>query len=76
MPRMRHYGVWIIGSIFIYAVSLAAYSFAFSFEYILAIEFLLGVSGQVWNVAVIAGMQLAVPEKMRGRVLGLIFMIA
>lgn len=69
-------GVWIIGSLWAYALCLVLYAFAFSFEWILAIEFLAGVAGQVWNVTVMAGLQLAVPEHMRGRVVGMIFTLA
>ena len=76
MAGFRRPGVWIIGSLWIYALSLVLYAFAFSFEWILAIEFLAGVSGQVWNVTVMAGLQLAVPEHMRGRVIGMVFMVA
>jgi hypothetical protein len=51
------------------------YSFAFSFTYILVIEFMNGLSGQMWNVATFAGLQLAVPEAMRGRVISLVWMV-
>ena len=69
-------GVWIIGSLWAYALCLVLYAFAFSFEWILAVEFLAGIAGQVWNVTVMAGLQLAVPENMRGRVVGMIFTVA
>ena len=76
MVGFRRPGVWIIGSLWVYALCLVLYSLAFSFEWILAIEFLAGVSGQVWNVTVMAGLQLAVPDHMRGRVVGMVFMVA
>ena len=76
MGGFRRPGVWIIGSLWAYALCLVLYAFAFSFEWILAVEFLAGVSGQVWNVTVMAGLQLAVPENMRGRVVGMVFAVA
>ena len=76
MGGFRRPGVWIIGSLWAYALCLVLYAFAFSFEWILAVEFLAGVSGQVWNVTVMAGLQLAVPENMRGRVVGMVFTVA
>lgn len=76
MPGFRRPGVWIIGSLWVYALCLVLYAFAFSFEWILAVEFLAGISGQIWNVTVMAGLQLAVPEHMRGRVVGMVFMVA
>ncbi len=39
-------------------------------------EFALGVAGQTWNIAAMAGLQLVVPEAMRGRVVGLVFTVA
>ncbi len=76
MGGFRRPGVWIIGSLWAYALCLVLYAFAFSFEWILAVEFLAGVSGQVWTVTVMAGLQLAVPENMRGRVVGMVFTVA
>ena len=76
LSRFRYVGVWIIGSMLAFAVCVLLYSFAFSYEYILGVEFLLGVSGQVWNVTILAGLQLAVPEQMRGRVISMAFMVA
>jgi hypothetical protein len=42
----------------------------------MAAEICLGISGQMWNVTAITGIQLAVPEAMRGRILSLVFMLA
>ena len=36
----------------------------------------LGIAGQLWNVVAITGFQLAVPDRMRGRVVSLVFMLA
>ena len=76
LPGFRRPGIWILGSLWIYALCLVLYAAAFSYEWILAVEFLAGFSGQVWNVTVMAGLQLAVPEAMRGRVIGIVFMVA
>lgn len=76
MPRFRYIGLWITGGMLGYALCLLAYSFAFSLEYLLFIELLLGATGQIWNVAIMAGLQLAVPEQMRGRVIAMVFMVA
>ena len=76
LARFRHVGIWIAGGMLGYALCLLAYSFAFSFEYVLVVELGLGVSGQIWNVAVMSGLQLAVPSHMRGRVISMVFMVA
>ena len=34
-----------------------------------------GVAGQLWMVSTYSGVQMAVPEEMRGRVMGLVFML-
>ncbi len=73
---LRRPGIAIIASMLGYAACIVAYALAFSYEYVLAIEFLLGVTGQVWNVTTVSGLQLAVPEAMRGRILGMVFMLA
>ena len=76
LTRFRYVGLWITGGMFGFAVCIVLYSFAFSYSYILFVEFLLGVTGQIWNVTVMAGLQLAVPEHMRGRVISMVFMAA
>ena len=76
LARFRHIGLWIVASMLGFAVCMILYALAFSYHYILVIEFLLGAFGQVWNVTVIAGLQLVVPPELRGRVIALIFMIA
>jgi MFS family permease len=76
LARFRHVGLWITGGMLGYALCLLAYSFAFSFEYVLFVEVALGVSGQIWNVSVMSGLQLAVPAHMRGRVISMVFMVA
>jgi MFS family permease len=76
LPRFRFVGLWITGGMFGFALCILLYSFAFSYSYILFVEFLLGATGQIWNVTVMAGLQLAVPEQMRGRVISMVFMAA
>ena len=76
LPRFRYVGLWITGGMFGFAFCIILYSFAFSYSYILFVEFLLGATGQVWNVTIMAGLQLAVPEHMRGRVISMVFMAA
>jgi MFS family permease len=39
------------------------------------VEFAIGVFGQLWMVSTYAGVQMAVPPEMRGRVMGLVFML-
>ncbi len=76
LPAPRRYGLWITGAMLAYAVCLVLYSYAFSFAYLLVIEFATGFVAQLWNVWAISGFQLAVPEEMRGRVLSIVMMLA
>lgn len=73
---VRRVGLIVVGSIWIYAWFVFAYAFADSLPYLLGVEFALGVAGQTWNIAAMAGLQLVVPEAMRGRVVGLVFTVA
>jgi MFS family permease len=73
---VRRVGLVVIGSLWVYAMCVFAYAFADSLHYLVGVEFALGVSGQIWNVAAMSGLQLVVPDKMRGRVMGLVFTIA
>jgi MFS family permease len=75
LPKARRPGLMIAGSMLGYATLLLLYSFAFSFEYILLIEFGIGIFGQLWTVSTFSGLQMAVPEEMRGRVISLVFML-
>lgn len=74
-PRLHAPGVWIVGTMWGFAAVIVAYSFAFSFSYLLALEFASGVLGQLWMVATFTGIQMGVPEQMRGRILSLVFML-
>ncbi|MEO2169665.1 MAG: hypothetical protein ABGY42_16405, partial [bacterium] len=73
---VRRVGLVVVGSLWVYAICVFAYSFADSLEYLVGVEFALGISGQIWNIAALSGLQLVVPEEMRGRVMGLVFTIA
>lgn len=73
---VRRVGLVVVGSLWAYAICVFAYSFADSLEYLVGVEFVLGISGQIWNIAALSGLQLVVPEEMRGRVMGLVFTIA
>jgi MFS family permease len=75
-PPSKNFGPLIAGTMLLYAVGLLLYSFAFSFEYVLAIEGLMGFAGQLWHICALIGFQLAVPEEMRGRVLAMVFTLA
>ncbi len=75
-PPTRHFGVLITGTMFIYAAGVLLYAFAPTFELLLPIEFLLGVSGQAWHICALIGFQLSVPNEMRGRVLSMVFTLA
>ena len=72
-PLRRGLGIWIVATMLAFAAGLLLYSFAFSFLWVVGAEFWLGLTGQVWNVAAVTGFQLAVPERMRGRVLALMY---
>jgi MFS family permease len=75
-PPRRHLGLIIAGSMLAFASGLLLYSFAFSYAWVLGVEFWMGLTGQLWNVAALTGFQLAVPEEMRGRVLSMVFTLA
>lgn len=75
-PPTRSFGLLITGTMFLYATGVLLYAFAPSFEMLLPIEFLLGVSGQAWHICALIGFQLSVPNAMRGRVLSMVFTLA
>ncbi len=75
LPRFRRAGLTITISMLGFATTIFLYSFAFSYEYILALEFISGVFGQFWMVSTYSGLQMAVPEAMRGRVISLVVML-
>ncbi len=72
-PPNRNFGLFIAGSMLVYALALLLYSFAFSYVYLLGVELVMGAASQLWHVAVFAGLQLSVAPEMRGRVLSIVF---
>lgn len=74
-PRLRHPGVWVVGTMWAFAAIIVLYAFAFSFRYLLVLELLSGVAGQLWMVSTFTGIQMGVPEHMRGRMMSLVFML-
>jgi predicted MFS family arabinose efflux permease len=76
MPQTKYPGIQTVVSMLFFAATLFLYSFAFSYPYILAIEFLNGFAGQFWQVSIFSGLQISVPEEMRGRIIGLVFTCA
>jgi MFS family permease len=76
LPTLRRPGIPIALSMLGFSSCILLYSFAFSFHYILVIEFASGLFAQLWQIATFSGLQMAVPESMRGRVIGILFMVA
>ena len=76
LPNIERPGMAIALSMLGFSCCILAYAFAFSFPYVLGVEFATGVVGQVWQVSALSGLQLSVPERMRGRVMGVLFTVA
>lgn len=76
LPQFRRPGIAITVSMLVFATCTLLYSFAFSLSYILVVEFASGLVAQFWQISAFAGLQLSVPEAMRGRVMGLLFTTA
>ena len=74
LPPFKRPGLAIAFAMFAYGTCLFLYSFAFSFQYVLVIEFCSGLAGQLWNISTYSGLQMAVPEHMRGRIVSMVFM--
>ena len=74
LPPFKRPGLAIAFAMFAYGACLFLYSFAFSFRYVLVIEFCSGLAGQLWNISTYSGLQMAVPEHMRGRIVSMVFM--
>ena len=74
LPPFKRPGLAIAFAMFAYGACLFLYSFAFSFQYVLVIEFCSGLAGQLWNISTYSGLQMAVPEHMRGRIVSMVFM--
>ena len=75
LPTVRRTGIAMALSMLAYAICLMLYALAFNLPYVLVIEFAAGLVGQFFNVSVFAGIQMAVPDEMRGRVMGIVFML-
>ena len=75
LPPMKRPGLAISFAMGAYGFGIFLYSFAFSFAYILVVEFLIGLVGQIWNIATFSGLQMSVPAHMRGRVISLVWMV-
>jgi MFS family permease len=75
-PTIRHPGRAIVLSMLGFSGCILAYAFAFSYEYILVVEFASGVFAQLWQISAFSGLQMSVAEAVRGRVIGLVFMVA
>lgn len=73
LPQARRPGLWMGYSMLGFSLCIVLYAFAFSYAYVLGVEFVMGILSQVWNVAAFSGLQMAVPEAMRGRVVSLLF---
>lgn len=73
LPEFRRPGLAITVSMLAFATCTLFYSFAFSLPYVLVVEFASGVVAQFWQISAFSGLQLAVPEAMRGRVMGILF---
>jgi len=76
MPNLRRPGISIALGMFGFSLSILLYSFAFSLPYVLGVEFATGLASQLWQIATFSGLQMAVPEQMRGRVIGILFTTA
>jgi MFS family permease len=75
LPRFRRPGLSIVVSMLGFSTCIFLYSFAFSYAYNLSIEFASGLFAQVWQISAFSGLQMAVPAALRGRVLGILFML-
>jgi len=75
LPSFRRPGIAITLSMFAFSSCIFLYAFAFSYPYILAVEFASGLAAQVWQISTFSGLQMSVPEAMRGRVMGILFTV-
>jgi hypothetical protein len=75
LPPARRPGLMMGWSMLGFSIGIVLYSLAYSYPYILAVEFSMGIVGQIWNVYTFSGLQLAVPPEMRGRVVSLVYML-
>lgn len=71
VPRIRFYGHVMVVSAIAYALSLIAFGLTAHRPPSLVLLFALGATDAVWSAARSASLQLATPETVRGRVMGL-----
>lgn len=76
LPPPRRYGLRIAVSMLGFALCILLYAGVESVPQAMAVELGLGISGQLWNVWAFSGIQLAVPEALRGRMLSLVVTLA
>ncbi|MGH0030954.1 MAG: MFS transporter [Myxococcota bacterium] len=76
LPDFRRPGLAIAFSMLAFSGCVLLYAFAFSYPYVLTVEFASGLAAQLWQISTFSGLQLAVPEHLRGRVVGMVFMVA
>ncbi len=76
LPDFKRPGLAITLSMLAFSLCVLLYAFAFSYPYILAVEFASGLAAQIWQISTFSGLQMAVPERLRGRVMGLVFTVA
>ena len=76
LPDFRRPGLAIAGSMLAFSTCVFLYAFAWSFPYLLGVEFASGLAAQIWQIASFSGLQMSVPDRMRGRVMGLLFTVA
>lgn len=76
LPEFRRPGLAIACSMLAFSSCVFLYAFAFSYPYVLCVEFASGVAAQIWQISAFSGLQVSVPEQLRGRVMGLVFTVA
>ncbi|MEM7410462.1 MAG: MFS transporter [Myxococcota bacterium] len=76
LPDFRRPGLAIAFSMLGFSSCVFLYAFATSFPYLLCVEFASGLAAQIWQISAFSGLQMSVPERMRGRVMGLLFTVA
>ena len=76
LPDFRRPGLSITVAMLGFSLMIVLYAFAFSLYYLMVIEFAAGLFGQLWQISTFAGLQMSVSEQMRGRVMGIVFMVA
>jgi MFS family permease len=76
LPQPKRCGLRIAGSMLGFALCILLYASVETLPQAMAVEFGLGLSGQLWNVWAFSGIQLAVPDALRGRMVSLVATLA